>query len=101
MKKPQNQLVLTTGDNVKTISEGLGITDERRSEIQKVMTKIIDEEQNSPDGNHLTSIKRVWDEFENPQECAFAMYVLTHEEENVAIHAMFKLPESVEEEQPK
>lgn len=101
MKKPENQLVVNTGDDVRTISEALGITNERRTEMQKTIKRICDEENASPEGNHVTVIKRVWDEFENPQECAFAMYILVHEETSVSIHSMFKLPESVEEEQVK
>jgi hypothetical protein len=94
MKKPE--LVLTKGQ--ETISGALGISDKRRAAIQKQIETICKEEQESDEGDHSTAIKRVWDAFEDPQECAFAMYILIHEENEVAMHSFFKLPENVGEE---
>jgi len=95
MKKPENQLVVIPG--VETVSGSLGISPERRTEMQKVIERICKEEQDKEDGDHVTTIKRIYDEFENPQECTFALYILDHAEENVGINSLFKLPEVVEE----
>jgi hypothetical protein len=96
MKEAKDRLVITPKQD--TISGSLGISPERRIKMQKTIEKICKEEMEKPKGNNSTVIKRVWDEFENPQECAFAMYILTHAEEEVSVHQLFKLPESVEAE---
>lgn len=96
MKKPE--LVINPKVEDGTIPSGLGISPERRVAMQKTITGICKEEQESDEGNHLTTIKRVWDSFEDPQELAFAMYILNHEEDGVAIHSLFSLPENVGEE---
>lgn len=96
MKDAKDQLVLIPGKD--TIPESLGISPERRIEMQKKISQICKEEMGKDDGTHKDVIKRVYDEFENPNECTFALYILTHAEEDVAIHEVFSLPENVGEE---
>lgn len=96
MRDQKDQLVLTPGKD--TISDSLSILPERRAEMQKKITQICKEEMGKEDGTHDNVIKAVWDEFENPNECAYALYILNHTEEDVYIHELFKLPENVGKE---
>lgn len=94
MRKPEDQL--TVDNSRELLSEALGISPERRAEIQKKIEEVCKEENEKDTFSHSAIIARVWNEFEVPGECAYGLYILQHAEESVSIHSLFKLPESVE-----
>lgn len=101
MKKPEDQISLIN-PGAPSIAEALGITPERRTEIQKRIDEICKadletEEEGKPAGamNAAKITVAVWNEFEEKAECAYAMLILDNEENRVGIHSLFALPESV------
>lgn len=73
-----------------TISSALGLTDDRKKEVYDKVNNICKEEMEKADSTHANVIERVWNEFEgSAPECAFAMYILTHEEDNAVINKLF------------
>lgn len=93
MKKTEDQIkpANVAGD---TVPEGLGISPERLTAVTKRTQQII--KNNISDNKHKSDIIcDVWNEFENPVECAFALYILTHNEEEIMVHELFRLPQEV------
>lgn len=90
MRTPENRLAIADPTG-KSINKSLGISDERRDEIVEKVQNIIKE----VDGRHSEVIVAVWNEFEQPAECAIAMYALSHEESEVVVHQLFRLPQNV------
>lgn len=82
----------------ETLTEALGLTDDQRVNVQKTTAKICKEEKENG-GTHSGTIARVWNEFETEAECMYALYILEHTEEHVAIQSLFSLPEVVGKEE--
>lgn len=65
-----------------TVSEALGISSERLEEVKKQAIEIakgtIDVE--NARGDHAKAIVEIWNAFEDPAECAFALFALDYEE---------------------
>lgn len=103
--RPTDQHIKIVNPKAESIAEGLGITPERRGEIQKRVDELCknelereseDKEPGSMDTTLLMT--QVWNEFEVNEECAYALLILDHEENKVGIKALFALPESVSAE---
>ncbi len=97
MKKAEDQLKVIPNEST-SIPQWLGIPDDRFKEVIKRVQSIVKEEITKGDGNNAKVIVAIYNEFENPAECAFALYALQHEEEEVLVHETFRLPENVAEE---
>ena len=83
----------------ETISEALGITEERRVSVTKQVGKICkDEIEEDSEEGAAGIIAKVYNAFDDDAEKAFALYILEHAENEVMIHSLFQLPESVGEE---
>lgn len=95
MKKPEDQINIVN-ESADTLAEQLGLSIDRRKEIQKTVDGFISEEMEKDNGSPANVIVRVWNEFENPYECAYCLYILHHEENRVQINSLFGLPQSVE-----
>lgn len=96
MRKPEDQLVLGNRES-ESIFEALGITEERGKQICKEVEDIC---KGAPDeGKNSDIIKQVWDKYENPNECALALYILRHDQEEVSVQECFGTEVVGEEEE--
>lgn len=95
MKKPEDQLKLVNPE-ADSVSGELGITDDRRDAIVKRTDEIVKKEMEDANGNKANALVNIYNEFENPVECAFALFIMSHEGEKLAVSALFGgMPEVV------
>lgn len=98
MKKKEEQISVVNPKQ-GTISGELGLTEEQRLDVTKRTDAIVKKNMEDDNATRTDGIVEVYNEFENPAECAFALYILSHEENGIAIHSLFQLPEAVADEQ--
>lgn len=90
------QKLVVVNQNGENIAARIGISEDRRLEIQKEVRQLCkDGEGEGKEDNHAEVIVNIWNTYEDEKECAYALYIVNHTTEAVEMNPLFVVPETV------